>query len=1425
MFRDALVVGINTYRGEGLQNLRSPASDAEAIAQKLQSCGEFRIWRLPEFLDPFEENARRVAHNQEVTLAQLEEALVQLFKPEGQHFPDTALFFFSGHGLRKQRGIQEGYLATSDANPEQGNWGLSLQWLRRLLQESPVRQQIVWIDCCYSGELFNFAEADPGDLGKGRDRCFIAASREYEVAYEETTGKHSVLTQALLNGLDPKQHVDGEVSNFTLVDFLNRGLKDATQRPIYANSGGKIILTGSAAQTVSELAESVCPYKGLSYFDCNGEDPKYFYGRTALTDRLIEKVREGNFLAVLGASGSGKSSLVRAGLLHQLKQGQRLSGSDRWPIYIFRPGEHPLQSLAWAFVDPDVAEVERASQLAKATELVESGAVGLGHLVTAAAGEGRAILAIDQFEEVFALCRDETERQQLFECLIGVLNRVGQKLCLVIALRADFFGKCAEQEYAGLANKLQEDLVTVTPMTPEELEDAIIEPAKQVGLEVERELVDRILEDVEGPGSLPLLQYTLTELWKQRTVNRLTLTEYTRLGGVKGTLKKRAEAVYQSLSQPEQRIAQRIFLELTQLGEGTEDTRRRVFKRNLVTSPGSEALVARVIQQLADAKLVVTSEVVEKSADSQRLAIVDVAHEALIRHWPRLRTWIDENRARLRVQRQIEQEAKLWWQHEQETSYLWQGVRLAQAEEIYQNYKDELSREVEAFIEAGLARRQQEQLQEKRRLRRTLMAAAAIAILGLAALGSGGAAYWKGRIAQQNEIKALNSLSQAKLASHEQLEALVASVKAGKQLQELGRFGVPKELRSETTQGLLHVIDEIQEQNQLDGHTAGVTDVAFSPDGQTLASASARGTIKLWSADGAERVTFRGHGSDIIFSIRFSPDGQTLASSGSDKTIRLWNLKGKELATLEGHDDAVIDVNFSPDGQILASASDDGTVKLWNLDGTQIATLEGHDGEVTSVSFSPSGQMLASASYDRTIRLWNRNGQNLRVLTGHQGEVISVRFSPNGQTLASASTDKTVRLWSLDGQALRVFPHESWVNDVSFSPDGQTIASAGEEQVARVWRLDGELLEVLEGHEAPINSIRFSPNGRLIATASADEDVKLWTLDKPQLLHLQKTLHGHNKAVSRVSFSPSRQLFASASTDTTIKLWRLDGEAISTLQGHDEMVNEVEFSPDGKLLVSSSQDRTVKFWNPDGQLVRTFEVNDIVNDVSFSPNGQTIALASDDRTIKLWQRNGEEIRLLSGHNSPVYGVSFSPKGDMLASVGEDATVRLWNADGQLLKTLLGHSARTLNVSFSPDGQTIASASNDRTIKLWNLEGKLLNTLEGHNRAVFDVIFSPDGQLLASAGFDNTIKIWDFNRGEIIQELEGHDQGIFDLDFHPNNQTLASASFDNTIRLWSLTSSPLPSARLENLLSYSCSWLGDYLTNNVQLDESDRRLCN
>lgn len=571
MSRDALVVGINTY--DCLKSLNAPAADGEAIAQILQQYGEFRVTRLPAVKDK-ENETIRIGKQTKVSLTQLERAIVQLFKPDGKP-PDTALLYFSGHGLRKNLGIQEGFLATSEVNPDAGNWGLSLQWLRRLLQESEVRQQIVILDCCYSGEVLNFAEADPGDRGKGRDRCFIAASRDFEVAFEEINSQHSVLTAALLKGLEPKQ--DRWVSNYTLVDLLNQEHHPFPQRPIFANSGEAINLTrkwNSSPVNSTVQVSAICPYKGLSYFDCTEADANLFYGRTALTDELLEKVRSGNFLAVLGASGSGKSSVVRAGLLYQLKLGHRLSGSDTWQLKIFRPGINPLQNLALAFVESELSDIDRASQLAKAEELIARGAVGLGQLITAAQTQ-RLVLVVDQFEEAFTQCQDITKRQQFFECVLGALQRDDKKLCLIITMRADFFSKCLEQEYGGLAKKIQEHLVTVTPMNREELETAIIKPAQQVNLAVEPELVSQMIADVKNsPGSLPLLQYTLTELWQQRTEERLTLTTYSKLGGVRGTLQTRATEVYESLSLEEQQATKRIFLELTQLGEGTEDTRR-----------------------------------------------------------------------------------------------------------------------------------------------------------------------------------------------------------------------------------------------------------------------------------------------------------------------------------------------------------------------------------------------------------------------------------------------------------------------------------------------------------------------------------------------------------------------------------------------------------------------------------------------------------------------------------------------------------------------------------------------------------------------------------------------------------------------------------------------------------------------------------
>ncbi|WP_346289632.1 pentapeptide repeat-containing protein [Sphaerothrix gracilis] len=704
MSRDALVVGINHY--QHLSRLKAPGTDAEAIAQRLEQDGEFRVWRLPEIVA---DGKPQVGQQTAVSLAALKTALVKLFKPDSDQFPDTALFYFSGHGLREDLGISEGYLATSDVSPSHNFYGLSLRWLRRLLEESPVRQQIIWLDCCHSGELLNFGEADPGDRGKGRDRCFIAASREYEPAYEDLTSDHSVLTQALLAGLDPRQFSDRWVTNLSLTDFINQTLKQEIQTPICNNSGEPINLTRqwteTAETTTATSAQDICPYKGLSYFDFNNDDYKYFYGRRALTDELLDKVRQSNFLAIVGASGSGKSSVLRAGLLHQLQVGRRIFGSDGWDIRILRPDSRPCQSLAAAFIDNDLPRIERAEQQGKAEALINEGADGLRRLVQTSEGD-RVILVIDQFEEVFTLCQDTAEREQFFATLLGALETT-DKLCLILAMRADFVGKCFEQSYSGLAEQVQNNLVAVKPMTREELSEAILKPAAQVGLTLEPELVNTLLNDVErSPGSLPLLQYTLTQLWEKRQDNRLHLNTYVRLGGVTGTLKQRADEVYQGFSEEKQLTTKHIFLNLTQLGEGAEDTRRRVTQQSLITAQHPAPLIDEVIKCLADANLVVTSQLISKS-DGSRVAIVDVAHEALIRNWPLLRKWLDENRDLLRQQRKIELAAQEWKEQGQPKGYLFQGRQLSDAQGFRKKQVQDLplSALADSFIRKSLWQR------------------------------------------------------------------------------------------------------------------------------------------------------------------------------------------------------------------------------------------------------------------------------------------------------------------------------------------------------------------------------------------------------------------------------------------------------------------------------------------------------------------------------------------------------------------------------------------------------------------------------------------------------------------------------------------------------------------------------------------------
>ncbi|NEQ77808.1 MAG: hypothetical protein F6K23_35210 [Okeania sp. SIO2C9] len=669
------------------------------------------------------------------------------------------------------------------------------------------------------------------------------------------------------------------------------------------------------------------------------------------------------------------------------------------------------------------------------------------------------------------------------------------------------------------------------------------------------------------------------------------------------------------------------------------------------------------------------------------------------------------------------------------------------------------------------------------------------------------------------EAEAVGKSITSKLLSNsgKHFEGLLQALRAVKQLPP------PNEIFQPQDESKIQIIDALsqaiyidepyRERNRLEGHKDAVNSVAFSPDGEIIATASSDNMVKLWSRHGKLLQTLTGHQSSV-FGVAFSPDGETIASASRDNTVKLWSRNRELLHTLIGHESWVIGVAFSPDGETIATASRDNTLKLWSRDGKLLQTLAGHQSSVWGVAFSPDGETIVSASFDNTVKLWSRYGKLLHTLTGHEGLVRGVAFSSDGETIFSASWDNTVKLWSRQGNLLHTLTgHESSVFGVAFSPDKEIIATASNDKTVKLWSGDGNLLHILTGHDGGVEDVAFSPDGETIASASFDNTVKLW-FRQDNLLH---TLTEHESWVRGIAFSPDGYTIASASYDKTVKLWSRDGNLLHTLTGHESWVEDVAFSPDGKTIATASDDNTVKLWSGDGKLLHTFTGHQrSVRSVAFSPDGKTIATASFDNTVKLWSYYGKLLHTLTGHEGRVYSVGFSPDGETIASASDDKTVKLWSGDGKLLGILTGHQGSVRGVAFSPDGKTIASGSWDNTVKLWSCHGKLLHTLTGNGGKVFGVAFSPDGETIASANFDHTVKLWNCH-GKLLHTLTGHKGLVRSVAFSPDGETIVTASDDNTVKLWH-------GWKFDRLHQWGCNWMRDYLENNPNVSESDRHLC-
>jgi WD40 repeat protein/GAF domain-containing protein len=894
-----------------------------------------------------------------------------------------------------------------------------------------------------------------------------------------------------------------------------------------------------------ELNDARCPYLGLEAF--REEKSNLFYGRQSLLEKLVNYLKENRLLAVVGSSGSGKSSVVLGGLLPKLKVGA-LPGSENWHYYSpMVPGVNPLENLARLTQPRDVNATGWLQQQ------VENFQKDPNHLTKLSNefGNKPCVLVVDQFEEVFTLCRDDSVRQAFIDNLIGLIQSPGVRHTVILTMRTDFESQVARVPV--FKDLFEQAQVRVTALDASELREAIEKPAELVGLKFEEGLVEALLQDVLGePAALPLLQFTLLKLWDNRERNRVTWETYKRLGGGRQALARSADEFYEQLILEEQVTVKRILLRMVRPTEGLEVTSNRIQRKTLYQAGEARDRVDRVLDKLIQSRLVRLSE-----GNTPDDAQVEVAHEALVRNWPRLVNWLEDERVNMRQRLRLTVAAEQWEAQGRDPSALLRGVLLNEA----LSYEDLNELESE-FV--------QHSIKAERNSRRRTIGIVTGVIASLAGLVIF-AFIQKDRAEKQLlEVQLLQKADQVNaLLSKSPEDGLVTAIQiTGQSQSKLGR--VPTPIQDSLRKAIKVTLSKNQGSNQ-----NFATSATFSPDGKIIATASGDGTVHLLDLKGEQLAKFKGH-QGLVTSIRFSPDGQQLVTTGDDGTAQLWNFSGQQIAELKGHQGRIWRIRFSPDGQQLVTTGDDGTVRLWDLSGRQLAVLKGHQGGVSSVAFSPDGQLLATAGDDRTVRLWDLSGKLLAVLKGHQDDVSSVVFSPDGKSLATAGDDRTARLWDLSGRQLAVLKgHQGGVSSVAFSPDGKFIATAGDDGTVRLWSLSGKLLAVLKGHQDLVGSVIFSPDGKLIATASVDGTISLWDLQG----RLLKRLNNSGSSISSVEFSPDGKTIVSNSRDGTTRLWDLQSNSIREVSQGEDWKTLLKFACNGL------RDRSV-FVNPQNNTAR-----------------------------------------------------------------------------------------------------------------------------------------------------------------------------------------------------------------------------------------------
>ena len=1122
------------------------------------------------------------------------------------------------------------------------------------------------------------------------------------------------------------------------------------------------------------------PYKGLRAFQEG--DAELFFGRTELIKQLIDQLQSSRFLAIVGPSGSGKSSVVKAGLVPKLRKpalsltkGGEVARSEEWFIVEMVPSSHPFEELEAALlrvaIEPPDGLIE---PLQKDVRGLTRTLKRIMPPAEANNGEpGQLLLVIDQFEELFTLVEDEAQRQLFIDSLLAALNEPRSQLRIVLTLRADFYDR--PLQLPELAKLMEANTVVVRPLDSAELNQVITRPAALAGVRFEDGLVPRIIDDVrDQPGMLPLLQYALTELFERVEGGVISAEAYSDMGGVSGVLGQRAEAIYTSLTPNDQALAKQLFLRLVTLGEGVEDTRRRVLQSELEAlaedskqlSVNSEQSTVNDSSQFAVHNLPFTilssfgnARLLSFDRDpATRTPTVEVAHEALLREWPRLREWLRESRDDLRLQRRLGVLSAEYAQSNQDPSFLLRGSQLNQFESWTDQTTIVLTADEQRFLNASIEAREHREAEKETRRQRDLKQAqllaeterqraeeqsAAAGRLRQTAMLLAGALAIAGVLAVAAFVFGRSATNNANLAATRETEAVVAKATAETEAEIRGTAEAVAVLERENA----------EEQTRL-----------------TRSRELALATINNLDQDAELSILLALEALNTAYT-RETEEALHQAVSASRTLLRL-----------TGHGWPMSEIVYSPDGTKLAATSwrdtntetsIAGTVYVWDTEtGERIFSLDNVGTVGNRIAFNQDGSAIAVAYED-----WPNAGQ-VKLFDAETGELLRLlEVFPQDMRSDQELTFFNIGVWSVD-----------------FSPDGRQLATAQfdmETLSATVWDLEsGTALYSLSNVGSMDDGIpqwqdgpNFSPSGKYLAGGSTFGEATLWDAATGNvIISVTHTIIVGERVYETAFVNNDKLWLTKASTDDLIKVWdTASGELVREIETGSH-IGGMDVNGDGSLLAIGREDGTVLILDTGSwreHLVVAAGATDIIGDVAFSPDGRRLAGKGENGGVFVWDITPEKevITLNQASEGGAASLAYSPAGTLVASGDFVGTIRVWDVNtGQQMQKIDAHSEWIIHVAFNPSGTHLASSSGDGTAKVWDVtSGSLLQTLEQDAKQASQLVFSPDGKRIATSA-DTNVRIWDSASGELLQTISGKED-VFALGIAFNSDgTQIAASY-------------------------------------------------